>query len=62
MSTGTGFHPNQTWRQVGKLFQQLAARNGLFQHRLALGIGTVQTERILGQVDSNGCYIHVGLS
>jgi hypothetical protein len=49
-------------RQVGEAFEQLAARDGLLQHHLAMRIDAMHTEYVLCQVDAYGRNIHDGLS
>ena len=61
MGTGAGFHRYPARWQVGKGYQQLAARDGLLQYNLAMRIDAMHTEGILCQVDPYGRNIHDGL-
>ena len=62
VGAAAGFHADDAGRQIGEAFEQLAAREGLLQHRLAVRIDAVHTEYVLGQVNSYGSNIHDGLS
>lgn len=57
--TGAGFHANQTGRQVGDYFEQLAASHlGLDKYRFAILVNAMQSEYILGEIDADGDNIH----
>lgn len=62
MGTAAGFHADDTRRQLSKALHELGAADGLPQDGLAMRIHSMQTEYILGQVNSNAGNIHDGFS
>ena len=59
VSAGTGFHTNKAgwaFRYKGK---QLLAGKGLAEDNFPICIHADKTERILGQINTDGCKLHV---